>query len=134
MKLTPELLSLAQIATATQLMWLPHVLERMMAQGVFGAIGNAAPLAAVGRAWARRSRLAHDNAIANLAVFAALVLTAAVAGISTPATVVAAQVYVGARLLHYVAYTAGIPGVRTVSFLTGVGAALVFPAAIFAAA
>jgi uncharacterized MAPEG superfamily protein len=65
-----------------------------------------------------------------LAVFAPLVLVAALIGVSTPATVGAAKLYLGARLAHYVVYAAGIPVVRTLAFVVGVGATLVFAAAL----
>ncbi|MCW6508778.1 MAPEG family protein [Hyphomicrobiales bacterium BP6-180914] len=45
-------------------------------------------------------------------------LIAAIAGVSTPATVLAAQVYVAARLAHYLIYAAGIPVARIFTFLS----------------
>ena len=42
------------------------------------------------------------NAIENLAVFAPLVLVAAIIEVSTKATVLSAQIYVAARLAHHV--------------------------------
>jgi hypothetical protein len=59
--------------------------------------------------WVDRAKRAHVNAIENLVVFAPLVLTAAIAGVSTPATVASAYVYVIAHLAHYVIYAAAIP-------------------------
>ena len=44
----------------------------------------------------------------------------------------AAQVYFWARLVHYIAYTAGVPGVRTLAFLAGFGAQMVVAFAILA--
>ena len=85
-------------------------------------VTNATPLPA----WAQRARQAHANAIENLAVFAPLVLVAHAVGAGSPATVFAAQLYLGARLVHYVVYAAGIPGVRTLAFLCGSAATLVF--------
>lgn|GEM_PF-2712558 len=49
---------------------------------------------------------------------------------STPATIFASKLYLGARLVHYVAYAAGIPVVRTLAFVVGVGASLVIAAAV----
>jgi uncharacterized MAPEG superfamily protein len=79
---------------------------------VFNDLGGDPP-------WADRARRAHLNAIENLAVFAPLVLVAAIVEVSTKATVLSAQIYVAARLAHYVIYTAGIPVVRTIAFLVG---------------
>src|SRR5450432_551520 len=54
-------------------------------------------------------------AIENLTVFAPLVLVAAIIEVSTKATVLSAQIYVAARLAHYVIYAAGIPVLRTLA-------------------
>lgn len=81
-------------------------------------------------AWAQRAQRAHANAIENLAVFAPLVLVAAAIGVSTAATVFAAKLYLLARIVHYCVYAAGIPVVRTLAFVTGVAATLVFAATV----
>ena len=85
--------------------------------GVIRAIGVPGPDYPADAPWADRARRAHLNAIENLAVFAPLVIVAALVGVSTKTTVLAAQVYVFARLAHYVIYTLGIPVVRTLAFL-----------------
>lgn len=58
---------------------------------------------------------AHANAVENLVVFAALVLTANAAGISNGAIATAAMVFFWARVVHALAYTFGVPWVRTLS-------------------
>lgn len=125
MKYTPELYSLALISTATALMWVPYVLTRMTTNGVLRAIGAPGPGYPTDAPWADRARRAHLNAIDNLAVFAPLVLVGAIIGVSTKATVLSAQIYVVARLAHYVIYAAGIPVIRTLAFLLGACATLV---------
>ena len=62
---------------------------------------------------------AHANAVENLAIFAPVVLTAHVLGISNAATKAAVVVYFFARLLHFVVYSAGIPAARTLTFTAG---------------
>jgi len=69
--------------------------------------------------WARRMKSAHVNAAENLVVFAALVLAAHAAGVSNNATVSACAVYFWARVVHFVAYTAALPWVRTLAFAAG---------------
>lgn len=130
MRLTAELTCLALIAMATALMWIPYMTARILTRGPVRAMANPDPSFPPDPAWAERARRAHANAIENLAVFAPLVLIAAIAGVSTPATVIAAQLYLGARLVHYLVYAAGIPVLRTLAFLTGFGATLVFAAAL----
>jgi uncharacterized MAPEG superfamily protein len=130
MKLTPELYFLTLAASATILMWLPYTVARVLTRGIMPALSNPDPAYPPDPPWAERARRAHANAIENLAVFAPLVLVAALIGVSTPATVGAAKLYLGARLAHYVVYAAGIPVVRTLAFVVGVGATLVFAAAL----
>ncbi|CAB3765299.1 MAPEG family protein [Paraburkholderia solisilvae] len=130
MKFTPELDVLTLTASATLLMWIPYTAARIMTRGLPAVLNNPDPSYPRDPAWAERARLAHANAIENLAVFATLVLICAAIGISTPATVFAARLYLFARLVHYVVYAAGIPIVRTVAFLVGFAATLVFAVAL----
>jgi uncharacterized MAPEG superfamily protein len=130
MKFTAELYYLTLTATATALMWIPYMLARVATRGVIPALGNPDPSMPPDPAWAERARRAHYNAIENLAVLAPLVLIANIAGISTPATVLAAQTYFGARLVHYLVYAAGIPAIRTLAFAAGFVATLVFAIAL----
>jgi uncharacterized MAPEG superfamily protein len=129
-KFTPELYALTIISGATALMWVPYVMARMITHGVMAAIGTPGAGYPVDAPWADRARRAHLNAIENLAVFAPLVLVAAIVEVSTRATVLSAQIYVVARLAHYVIYTAGIPVVRTIAFLVGAIATVVIAAVL----
>jgi uncharacterized MAPEG superfamily protein len=132
MNLTPELRVLGIVATVTVLMWVPYVLARIVTHGPARALANPDAASPADPAWADRARRAHANAVENLAVFAPLVVIAALAGVSTPATIFASRLYLGARFVHYVVYAAGIPVVRTLAFAVGVGATLVIAAAVFA--
>jgi uncharacterized MAPEG superfamily protein len=116
--MSPELRYLALSALLTGLLWVPYILNEIMVRGLMDAVGypeNPKPLAK----WAQRLKAAHYNAVENLVVFAALVLVACVAGIHDPAVATAACVYFWARVVHVVAYTAGVPWVRTLSFVVG---------------
>jgi len=130
MKLSPELHWLALTVVATILMWVPYVLARVTARGLFAAMGNPGVNDPPEPPWADRARRAHANAVENLAVFAPLVLIAAQLGVTTPATVLAAKTYFWARIAHYLIYAAGIPVARTLAFVVGVAATLTFAAAI----
>ncbi len=55
-----------------------------------------------------RANRAHQNAVENFAPFAAVVLIAQAAGISTSVTVACAAVYFYARLAHAVVHISGI--------------------------
>ena len=113
-----ELYYLALVAALTGLLWLPYILDRIAVRGLLSAVGypeNPPPQSR----WAQRLMAAHGNAVENLVVFAALLLTANAMGISNGAIATAAVVYFWARLVHVLAYTFGIPWVRTLAFFAG---------------
>lgn len=116
--MSPELKYLALVTVLTGLLWVPYILNEVMVRGLMDAVGypeSPKPLAR----WAQRLKAAHYNAVENLVVFAVLVLVACVAGIHDPAVATAACVYFWARVVHAVAYTLGVPWVRTLSFVVG---------------
>ena len=118
--MTPELKYLTWVTALTAVMWIPYILNMIMVRGVMDAVGypeDPAPLSP----WAASMKSAHANAVENLAVFAALVLIASAAGVSNGTTVLACQIYFWARVVHLISYTARIPWVRTLAFVTGFG-------------
>jgi uncharacterized MAPEG superfamily protein len=124
MKLTPELYALAVVSVVTVLMWIPYMAARIFTRGPVKTLANPDPSFKPDPAWAERARRAHANAVENLAVFAPLVLIAALIGASTPTTIMAAKVYLWARIAHYIVYTLGIPVLRTLTFATAFAATL----------
>jgi uncharacterized MAPEG superfamily protein len=121
--MTTELRYLALVSLLTGLTWIPYILNTIATRGLLDAVGypeNPKPLAP----WARRMKAAHYNSVENLVVFAALVLTAHAAGISNAAIAGSATVYFWARVVHLVAYTFGVPWVRTLAFAVGFGSQL----------
>jgi uncharacterized MAPEG superfamily protein len=121
--MTPELKYLAYTAVFTTLLWIPYVLNVIANNKLSDAVGYpAAPLVMTG--WAERLKKAHYNAVENLVVFASLVLIANALDISNAATTSAAAFYFWARVVHAVAYGAGIPWVRTLSFAVAWGSIL----------
>jgi uncharacterized MAPEG superfamily protein len=113
-----ELLYLVLVTALTGLIWVPYILDRIATRGLMDAVGypdNPKPQSA----WAQRMMKAHDNAVENLVVFAALVLAAHALGVSNGAVATAAVVYFWARVVHLAAYTFGIPWVRTLAFAVG---------------
>jgi|SRR5262249_38801107 len=126
-----ELYWLTLTVMLTGLIWIPYILDRIMVRGLMGAIANPSPHDKPQSAWADRMMAAHVNAVENLVVFAALVLIAQALKVSTGATVFAAALYFWSRLVHLVVYTAGIPGLRTLSFTGCFIAQAIFVLAIF---
>jgi uncharacterized MAPEG superfamily protein len=116
---TTELYWLTLTALMTALFWLPYVLDRMVVTGLGATLAGSAPDGGALSAWAQRAMRAHFNAIENLAIFAPIVLTAHLLGISNQATKAAVVIYFFARLVHFVVYSAGIPAARTLAFTVG---------------
>lgn len=76
---------------------------------------------------AGRAHRAHHNMLENLALFAALVLVAAVAGRANEMTALGAQLFFWARLAYAVVYLIGIPWLRTgIWTVSVVGLVLIF--------
>jgi uncharacterized MAPEG superfamily protein len=120
--MTPELKYLTWTAVLTALLWIPYVLNVIVRNGLTTAVGYPPSLSL--SPWAERLKKAHYNAVENLAVFASLVLVANALDLSNNATTSAAAAYFWARLVHPVAYTLGIPWVRTLAFAVAWGGIL----------
>ena len=121
--MTPELKYLTYTAVLTALMWIPYVLNVLTRNRISDAVGYPdEPLTM--SPWAERLKKAHYNGVENLVVFASLVLIANTLDISNAATISAAAFYFWARLVHVVAYGAGIPWVRTLAFAVAWGSIL----------
>jgi uncharacterized MAPEG superfamily protein len=107
----------------TAVMWMPYVLDRFVKIGIMRTLGNPRPADADAQsAWAIRAKRAHANAVENLVIFAPLAILALEGGSCAQAVASACAVYFFARLVHYVAFAAGVPVVRTLAFLAGFGA------------
>lgn len=114
-----ELFWLALTTIVTGLMWLPYILDRVSLNGLTGAMDNP-PIGGFRQSvWAARMMSAHRNAVENLVLFAALVLTLHALGITSRNIGIAAAVYFWARLAHFIVYTAGLPMVRTLIWTVG---------------
>jgi uncharacterized MAPEG superfamily protein len=74
--------------------------------------GNREPLPEL-TGWAGRAQRAHRNMLESLALFAALVIVAHMAGLNNDTTVLGAQLFFWARLAYAIVYLIGIPWLRT---------------------
>ena len=134
--MTAPLYWLTLTALMTAVLAFPYVLERIVRVGMFPALGHNPDSGTSGfdqptekaPAWAKRAHAAHRNALESLPVFAALVLTAHLTGVGVGAgagaalVALAAKTHFFARLVHYIVYSAGVPGVRTLAFFVALGA------------
>ena len=109
------------LATGTFLRAVMHVGEETSEGGRAGEAAARGLSADVARLapWAQRAKKAHYNAVENLVVFAAAVLSLNALGVSNDTTILACNVYFWARVVHFVVYTAGVPWLRTLSFVVG---------------
>jgi uncharacterized MAPEG superfamily protein len=129
--MSKELYWLVLTAAMTGLMWVPYILDRIMVRGLMETLANPSPNDKPQSPWAERMMAAHVNAVENLVVFAALVLTVQALNIHTAATAFACALYFWSRLAHVVVYTAGIPVLRTLSFAGGFVGQAILVLAIF---
>ena len=70
-------------------------------------------------AWASRCERAHNNLKDNFPSFAVTIFLLAFLGKFSDATAVCAQVYLGARLVHFLSYGLGFAPLRTLAYMTG---------------
>lgn len=126
-----ELLWLTWTVVLTGILWIPYILDRIMVRGLMGAMANPMPKDEPQSLWAQRLMRAHTNAVENLVIFTALVLTLQALHHSTATTVIACAVFFYARLAHAVVYTLGIPVLRTLAFAVGFAAEVALVLAVF---
>lgn len=129
--MTEALYWLVMSAVATLFFAVPYVIERIARVGFIPALGYSnygtggfeqpEEKPAI---WARRAYAAHRNAVENLPVLAALILTSLVTGLAVATVAFAAKVYFFARLGHYLSYLVGIPVVRTLFFFVALACLL----------
>ncbi len=119
--MTTELYYLLFAALLTGVLWIPVVIGYVSSRGSLQpADYKVAPTSPLPE-WVNRAIRAHLNAVENLAPFAAVVLIAHSAGVSTSVTEVSAAVYFYARLAHAFVHISGFSlfMARTVIFTVG---------------
>lgn len=119
--LTPELHWTVLTAGLTSVLWIPHILQRIVEMGPFAALRDPKHEIATKAPWAQRAIRAHANAVENLVVFAILAVAIQVSGSGTATTASAAALFFATRAAHYVVYALGLPWMRTPMFLIGFG-------------
>lgn len=125
MVLTADLRWLAYSSLLALVLWAPYILAAMKTLGASRLAGYPTGEYSTLPAWAQRNYRAHMNLVENLVPFGALVLIASVAGAADATTALAAQVFFWARLVQAIVHIAGIPWLRTLSFVVSWIACLV---------
>ncbi|CAN7164391.1 MAPEG family protein [Variovorax sp. LjRoot290] len=113
-----ELFYLLLTAILTGVLWIPVVIGYVRSRGPLTPAAYKTPPTTPLPDWVTRANRTHQNAVENLAPFAAVVLIAHAAGISSGVTEVCAAVYFYARLAHAVIHISGFGRLfaRTVLF------------------
>jgi len=128
-----ELTMLACSVALLFVLILVQALAGVLAQGL-PAMAGARDNLPEAKSFQARTKRVVDNHREGLALFAPLVLIAAVAHVSNSSTVLGAQIFFYARVVHAVLYLAGVPWVRPLAWAAGiVGTVMVF-VALFQAA
>ena len=124
--MTPELWYLIWSAALTFILAVIAVSGATLQVGLPTLAGNREGLAEMS-SWAGRAQRAHRNMLENLVLFAILVLTAKVTGVSNATTLLGAQLFFWGRIAHAILYIAGIPWARTAAWTVSiVGLILIF--------
>ena len=124
--MSTELLYLTWSAALCVVLWIPYIVARTNVWGLVDAVGYPDDPPVLPK-WAQRAYRAHLNTVENLVPFAALVLVANAADISNASTVLGAALFFWARIAQVIVHVAGIPWLRTISFVVGwLGMALIF--------
>ena len=84
--------------------------------------------------FAARAKRTVDNHREGLTMFAPVVLAAAVAHVSNQRTVIGAEMFFYARLVHAACYLAAVPYVRSLAFVVGLVGTLMVLAAVLGVA
>lgn len=122
---TPEIYWTVCAAIMTSLLWMPHILQRVVEMKPYAALRDPKHEVDTKAPWAQRAIRAHTNAVENLVVFAVLAFAVAMTGTGTALTATVVVWYFFARLVHYCVYVFGIPWLRTPAFLVGFGCQVV---------
>ena len=108
------------------LQMLIHVITAQGAVGLKPLIGNREGFPEL-KGIAGRALRAHGNMVANLVLFASLVLVVALTGKANAMTALGAELFFWGRLVYAVVYLIGIPWVRTIFWgISIVGLVIIF--------
>jgi uncharacterized MAPEG superfamily protein len=119
----PELTLLAWSVILAIVHMLIAVHALVSTKGLMAAIGNRENLPEL-PGWAGRAVRANRNMAENLALFAAVVLIAAVIGKNNSMTVLGAQLFFWGRIAYAVCYLGGLKWLRTLSWTVSIAGIL----------
>jgi uncharacterized MAPEG superfamily protein len=119
----PELMYLSWSVLLSIVHMLITVTALFLNSGLMVTVGNRANLPEL-PGWGGRSVRANANMSQNLVLFAAVVLAVVVTGTTNDMTLKGAQLFFFARIAYAVFYLAGLPWLRTGSWLVSIAGVL----------
>jgi uncharacterized MAPEG superfamily protein len=102
----------------TAALWIPYI-ACQVTNGALAPVNYKDPTPRAVPLWGQRTHRAYLNAIECFAPFAALVITAHIAGKANGMTTFWAMSFFWLRLAHAIVYWAAVPYLRTVVFTLG---------------
>lgn len=129
-ELSIELYWLVLTAVFTSMLWLGHILQRIIEMKPYATFRDPRHDTPTRALWAQRTIRAHSNAVENLVIFAVLVIVLEISGANSEATGQAAQIYFVSRVVHFFVYTFAVQWVRTPVYLLGFGCQMVIAVAL----
>ncbi|MBR0718765.1 MAPEG family protein [Bradyrhizobium liaoningense] len=114
--MTTDLKYMVLTAMLTAALWIPYIVCQVRTNGPLEPKNYVDPAPRPVPAWGQRAHRAYLNAIEVFAPYAALVLTAQLAGKANAMTAFWAASFFYLRLAHAIVYWAGIPYLRTILF------------------
>ena len=127
----PELYWAAATAVFTSLLWIPHIIQRIVEMKPYDAFRDPRHDVETKAPWAQRAIRAHTNAVENLAGFGILAIILVMTGSGNALSASAAALYFYSRIAHYVVYLAAVPWARTPIYIVGLICQLVMAATLF---
>lgn len=119
----PELMYLSWSVLLAIVHMLITVTALFLHSGLMATVGNRANLPEL-PGWGGRATRANVNMAQNLVLFVAVVLAVVVTGTTNDMTVKGAQLFFYARVAYAVFYIAGLPWLRTGSWLVSIAGIL----------
>lgn len=119
----PELMYLGWSVLLAIVHMLITVTALFLHSGLMATVGNRANLPEL-PGWGGRATRANVNMAQNLVLFVAVVLAVVVTGTTNEMTVKGAQLFFYARVAYAVFYIAGLPWLRTGSWLVSIAGIL----------
>ena len=114
--MTIDLRYLVYTAMLTAALWIPYIVCQVRTNGPLQPANYVDPTARPVPKWGERAHRAYLNAIEVFAPFAALVLSAQIAGKANSTTAFWAMSFFWLRLAHAIVYWIAIPYLRTILF------------------